>query len=340
MYIVRHLATQNKIMSESESLQLVIPPHLAGQRLDQALAELVPDYSRSRLQQWIKNGRVLVNGEKIRPRDKLRGNEKVSIEVEHEPQTSWQAEDVPIDIVYEDEAIIIINKPAGLVVHPGTGNQSGTLVNGLLHHDPKLIEVPRSGIVHRIDKDTTGLLVVARTMAAHTQLVERLQVHDVKREYEAIAIGAMTAGGTIDEPMGRHPSQRTRMAVVVNGGKSAVTHYRVMQRFRAHTHIQVNLETGRTHQIRVHMAHVRHPLVGDPVYGGRLRLPPKSSDDLIASLRAFSRQALHAARLGFVHPLTKQEVEWSAPLPEDMQALLKVLKQETREHEDEFDDYS
>jgi len=327
-------------MSESELLQLVIPPHLAGQRLDQALAELVPDYSRSRLQQWIKDGRIKVDGEISRPREKLRGNEQISIDVEHEPQTSWEAEELPIDIVYEDEAIIIINKPAGLVVHPGTGNNSGTLVNGLLHHDAKLIEVPRSGIVHRLDKDTTGLLVVARTMAAHTQLVERLQVHDVKREYEAVAIGTMTAGGTVDEPMGRHPTQRTRMAVLVSGGKTAVTHYRIKERFRAHTHVQVNLETGRTHQIRVHMAHIRHPLVGDPAYGGRLRLPPKSSDELIDSLRTFPRQALHAARLGFVHPLTQQEVEWSAPLPEDMQRLLQVLKEDTRHHQDEYDDYS
>ncbi len=326
-------------MSESESLQLVIPPHLAGQRLDQALAELVPDYSRSRLQQWIKSGRITVNGEKLRPRDKLRGNEVVLIEVEHEPQTSWQAENVPIDIVYEDEAIIIINKPAGLVVHPGTGNQSGTLVNGLLYHDEKLIEVPRSGIVHRLDKDTTGLLVVARTMAAHTQLVEHLQARDVKREYEAIAIGTMTAGGTVDEPMGRHPTQRTRMAVLVSGGKTAITHYRVKQRFRAHTHIQVNLETGRTHQIRVHMAHIRHPLVGDQVYGGRLRLPPKSSEALIDSLRSFPRQALHAARLGFVHPLTQEEMEWSVPLPQDMQNLLQVLKQDNQHYQEEYDDY-
>jgi len=339
VYIVRHLAKQNKMMSESETLQVVIPPHLAGQRLDQALAELLPDYSRSRLQQWIKSGRVTINGEQWRPRDKLRGNEKILVEVEHEPQTSWQAEDVPIDIVYEDEAIIIINKPAGLVVHPGTGNQSGTLVNGLLHHDEKLIEVPRSGIVHRLDKDTTGLLVVARTMAAHTQLVDRLQARDVKREYEAIVNGTMTAGGTVDEPMGRHPTQRTRMAVLVSGGRMAVTHYRVKQRYRAHTHLQVNLETGRTHQIRVHMTHIRHPIVGDPTYGGRLRLPPKSGDELISCLRGFSRQALHAARLGFVHPSTGEEVEWSAPLPEDMQGLLKVLAKDQLQFQDEYDDY-
>jgi len=338
VYIVRHLAAQNKMMSESESLQLVIPPHLAGQRLDQALAELVPDYSRSRLQQWIKDGRVTLNGEKCRPRDKLRGNEQVLIVVEHVPQTNWQAEDVPIDIVYEDEAIIIINKQADLVVHPGTGNQSGTLVNGLLHHDEKLIEVPRSGIVHRLDKDTTGLLVVARTMAAHTKLVERLQARDVKREYEAIVTGTMTAGGTVDEPMGRHPTQRTRMAVLVNGGKAAITHYRVKQHFRAHTHLQVNLETGRTHQIRVHMAHIRHPIVGDPTYGGRLRLPPKSSEALIDCLRTFPRQALHAARLGFVHPISGEQVEWAAPLPKDMQALLQTLKDDNREYQEAFND--
>ena len=339
MYIVRHLARQDKTMSESEILQLVIPPHLAGQRLDQALAELLPDYSRARLQQWIKAGRVTLSGQNCRPRDKLRGNESVEVRIEHEAQTSWQAEDVPIDIVYEDEAVIIINKPAGLVVHPGTGNHSGTLVNGLLHHDEKLIEVPRAGIVHRLDKDTTGLLVVARTLAAHTQLVERLQARDVKREYETVVNGVMTAGGTVDEPMGRHPVHRTRMGVLVSGGKPAITHYRVKQRFRAHTHLQVNLETGRTHQIRVHMAHIRHAIVGDPVYGGRLRLPPKSSEALIEILRGFSRQALHAARLGFVHPLTNQAVEWSVPLPMDMQELLCELKVDTQQHQDEYDAY-
>jgi len=327
------------MMSESEILQLVIPPHLAGQRLDQALAELIPDYSRARLQQWIKAGKVTINGNSCRPRDKLRGSESIEVQIEHEPQTAWQAEDVPIDIVYEDEAVIIINKPAGLVVHPGTGNHTGTLVNGLLHHDEKLIEVPRAGIVHRLDKDTTGLLVVARTLAAHTQLVERLQARDVKREYETVVIGTMTAGGTVDEPMGRHPVHRTRMGVLVSGGKTAITHYRVKQRFRAHTHLQVNLETGRTHQIRVHMAHIRHPIVGDGVYGGRLRLPPKSSDTLVETLRGFSRQALHAARLGFVHPLSNEPVEWTAPLPEDMQELLRALKDDAQQHQDEFDDY-
>jgi len=327
------------MMSESEVLQLVIPAHLASHRLDQALAELLPDYSRARLQQWIKAGRVTLNGDLCRPRDKLRGNEKVEVRVEHEAQTNWIAEDVPIEVVYEDEAVIIVNKPAGLVVHPGTGNNSGTLVNGLLHHDAKLIEVPRAGIVHRLDKDTTGLLVVARTLAAHTQLVERLQARDVKREYETIVNGTMTAGGTIDEPMGRHPVHRTRMGVLVSGGKPAVTHYRVKRRFRAHTHLQVNLETGRTHQIRVHMAHIRHSIVGDPVYGGRLRLPPKSGETLIETLRGFPRQALHAAKLGFVHPLTAKPVEWSVPLPDDMQHLLRVLADDDRHHQDEYNDY-
>jgi len=339
VYIVRHLARQDKTMSESESLQIVIPPHLAGQRLDQALAELVPDYSRARLQQWIKAGRVTLNGANCRPRDKLRGNEQVLIEIEHEPQTDWQAEDVPINIVYEDEAIIIINKPAGMVVHPATGNQSGTLVNGLLFHDERLIEVPRSGIIHRLDKDTTGLLVVARTLAAHTQLVERLQAREVKREYEAVVTGVMTAGGTVDAPMGRHPVNRKRMAVVVSGGKMAITHYRVKQRYRAHTHIKVRLETGRTHQIRVHMAHIRHPIIGDATYGGRLRLPPKCTEALANSLRSFPRQALHAARLGFIHPLSGEPVEWSAEVPGDMQELLRVLEEDSRQAGDEYDDF-
>ena len=332
---MRHLAEQDKMMSDSQSLQLEIPPHLAGHRLDQALAELLSDYSRARLQDWIKAGKVQVDGKDCRPRDKLRGGEHVAVQVEPEVEVTWEAEDIPLDIIYEDESVIVVNKPAGMVVHPGVGNYSGTLVNALLHHDPGLEEVPRAGIIHRLDKDTSGLLVVARTLQAHHSLIKQLQARTVKREYEAVVFGVMTAGGTVEADMGRHPVHRTRMAVVVRGGKEAITHYRVLERYRAHTHIRVRLETGRTHQIRVHMAHIRFPIVGDPVYGGRLRLPVQSSEVFAETLRTFNRQALHAAQLGFDHPKTGEPVEWAAPLPEDMQHLLEVLADDLAEHADD-----
>ncbi|MDT8404588.1 23S rRNA pseudouridine(1911/1915/1917) synthase RluD [Sulfuriflexus sp.] len=321
-------------MSDPQPLQFEIPPHLAGQRLDQALAELLPDYSRARLQLWIKAGKVQIDGETRRPRDKLRGGEQVAVQAENEAQVTWEAEDIPLDIVYEDESIMVINKPAGMVVHPATGNYTGTLVNALLHHDASLKDVPRAGIIHRLDKDTSGLLVVARTLVAHNSLIKQLQARTVKREYEAVVTGLMTAGGTVKAAMGRHPVHRTRMAVLTRGGKEAVTHYRVLERYRAHTHIRVRLETGRTHQIRVHMAHIRYPLVGDPVYGGRLRLPPQSSEVLTETLRHFNRQALHAAQLGFDHPQNGQPVEWTAPLPADMRNLLAVLAEDLAEHAD------
>ena len=232
---------------------------------------------------------------------------------------------MPLEILYEDSALIVLNKPPGLVVHPGAGNREGTLVNALLHHAPELANVPRAGVVHRLDKDTSGLLVVARTLAAHTHLVAQLQARTVKREYFAIVAGVMTAGGTIEAPVGRHPSERTRMAVVV-GGREAVTHYRVLERFRGHTYVRVNLETGRTHQIRVHMAHLHYPLVGDPTYGGRLRLPADSSSTLREALRHFKRQALHAGVLGLIHPESGAALQWDAPLPADMQQLLEALR--------------
>lgn len=332
---MRHLAEQDKTMSDSQSLELKIPPHLAGQRLDQALAELLPDYSRARLQGWIKAGKVQIDGKDCRPREKLHGGEHVTVLAEHEVQVTWEAEAIPLDIVYEDESVIIVNKPAGLVVHPGVGNYSGTLVNALLHHDASLEQIPRAGTIHRLDKDTSGLLVVARTLAAHHSLIKQLQARTVKREYEAVVTGVMTAGGTVEAEMGRHPTLRTRMAVVTHGGKEATTHYRVLERFRAHTHIRVRLETGRTHQIRVHMAHIRFPLVGDPVYGGRLRLPPQSSPAFIEALRGFHRQALHAAQLGFDHPQTGEPVEWAVPLPLDMRRLLGVLSDDLTEHLDD-----
>lgn len=319
-------------MSNTENIELTIPAEMAGRRLDQALAELLPDYSRARLQQWIKDGKVQVDNAALRAKDKLHGGEQVRLEAEFEQQVEWQAESMPLDIVYEDEAILVINKPAGLVVHPGTGNRAGTLVNALLHYAPELEQVARGGIIHRLDKDTSGLLVVARTPVAQKYLVELLQARDMHREYEAITTGVLTAGGKVDAPIDRHPKQRTRMAVVP-GGKDAVTHYRVIERFRAHTHVRCMLETGRTHQIRVHLAHIRYPLLGDPLYGGRLKLPPQASDEFISLLRSFRRQALHAARLELAHPISGEAMSWTAELPADMQHVLEVLKRDHKSHD-------
>ena len=312
-------------MTDIQILHGEIPPSCAGMRLDQALAQLFDGYSRSRLSQWLKAGQVRVNGQQLRGRDKVWGGEQVEIHAELEEQTAWQAEAIALQIVYEDEQLLVINKPAGLVVHPATGNPAGTLVNALLHHDASLNTIPRAGVVHRIDKDTSGLLVVARTLTAQKSLVEQFQAHSLLREYQAVVTGVLTAGGTVDAPVGRHPVQRKRMAVIPNG-KPAVTHYRVMERFRAHSWIRCRLETGRTHQIRVHMAHIHHPLVGDPVYGGRLRLPKGCSETLTETLRHFRRQALHAGRLGLVHPTSGETLEWNAALPADMETLLDSLR--------------
>jgi len=306
-------------------LTATIPDSMAGQRLDQVLAQLFSDYSRARLQQWIRDDGVRVDGVIPRPRDRVTGGEQVEICAQLEAQGEWQAESIPLDIVYVDEHLLVINKPAGLVVHPAAGNRDGTLVNALLHYDPELARVPRAGVVHRLDKDTSGLLVIARTLSCHKALIEMMQRREVHREYQAIVQGVMTAGNTIDAPIGRHPQQRTKMAVVKNG-RPAVTHYRVLERFRAHTHVQVQLETGRTHQIRVHMAYIRYPLVGDPVYGGRLRIPAGCSEALYEQLHTFRRQALHAARLELLHPVTGEDMTWLAPLPADMQLLLEVLR--------------
>lgn len=301
-----------------------VPEELAGMRLDQCLAEMFPDYSRSKLQTWIKAGRVLVDGEQRKGRDKLDGGEEIELDAEAEPVLECEAEDIPLDIIYEDDSLLIVNKPAGLVVHPAVGNWQGTLVNALLHHAPSLESLPRAGIVHRIDKDTSGLLMVAKTLKAHNSLVEQLQERTINREYLALVKGWMTAGGTVDEPIGRHPVDRKRNAVR-RDGKEAVTHYRLEQRFKRHTLIRVKLETGRTHQIRVHMAHINYPLVGDPVYGGRFQMPAECSPELAEALRNFKRQALHAAKLGLDHPETGEYCEWEQAMPEDMQNLIKLL---------------
>jgi 23S rRNA pseudouridine1911/1915/1917 synthase len=305
-----------------------IPPELAGQRLDQILVRLLPDYSRSRLQEWVRAGRVTVDGAQTAPSVRLRGGEQVAVSPGEAPaEGGTVAEAIALDIVHEDADLLVVNKPAGLVVHPGAGNPAGTLMNALLHHDPALVEVPRAGIVHRLDKDTTGLLLVARTLPAHKQLVERLAERAIHREYLALVQGALISGGTVDEPIGRHRSDRTRMAVTA-GGREAVTHYRIAQRFRRHTLLRVLLETGRTHQIRVHLASIGHAVVGDPTYG-RLRLPQGASPQLVAALSAFRRQALHAGRLELSHPRDGRLLELEAPLPADFAALLAVLEQDT-----------
>ncbi|NNF40707.1 MAG: 23S rRNA pseudouridine(1911/1915/1917) synthase RluD [Woeseiaceae bacterium] len=306
-----------------------IPDELAGLRLDQALARMFPEYSRSRLKEWLLSGAITVNGGARRPRDAVEGGERIEMQVQAETLVRDKPEPILLDVVFEDEQLLVINKPAGLVVHPGAGNPTGTLMNGLLHHAPELEEVPRAGIIHRIDKDTSGLLLVAKTLQAHTILVRRLADRDVSRQYLAICRGVLTGGGTINEPLGRHPVDRKRMSVQQNG-KSAITHYTVIERFRAFTYVDVKLETGRTHQIRVHFAHRRHALVGDPVYGGRLALPSGASQDLVEALRRFKRQALHAARLSLAHPVHDETVEFSVPPPADFQHLLDVLREDTR----------
>ncbi len=306
------------------NIQEIVPYEMAGMRLDQVLAELFSEYSRSKLQTWIKSGRVQVNGQTLKAKDKLEGGEQINLDAEAEVVITSEPENIPLDIVYEDDSLLVVNKPAGLVVHPAVGNWHGTLVNALLHHEPTLETLPRAGIVHRIDKDTSGLLMIAKTLQAHNSLTGQLQEREIHREYLAIARGRMTAGGTVDEPIGRHPSDRKRY-VVRESGKFAVTHYRVAQRFTRHTLVQVKLETGRTHQIRVHLAHIRFPLVGDQVYGGRFQMPPDCSERLEKALRGFKRQALHAAKLGLQHPVTDEYMEWVQPMPADMQELLEAL---------------
>jgi 23S rRNA pseudouridine1911/1915/1917 synthase len=310
----------------SEALQTrPIPAELAGLRLDQALAQMFPEYSRSRLKEWLLAGAITLDGGLKRPRDAVAGGEIVSLLPQAEPSVRAEPEAIALNIVFEDETLLVVNKPAGLVVHPGAGNPAGTLMNGLLHHVPSLELVPRAGIIHRIDKQTSGLLLVAKTVQAHTALVRLLADREISRTYLAVCNGVLTGGGTINEPIARHPVDRIRMSVQQNG-KPAVTHYTVIERFRAFTYVRVKLETGRTHQIRVHFAHRRHALVGDPVYGGRLALPAGASETLIALLRRFKRQALHAARLAFVHPVTGEALEFEAPPPADFQELIAVLR--------------
>jgi len=305
--------------------QAMVPDTLSGQRLDQVAAKLFPDYSRARLQSWIKASQLLVNGESMRPKDKVYQEDLLAIDSELVAEESWVAEALPLKVVYQDDALIVIDKPSGSVVHPAAGHRSGTLLNGLLHQFPELQYVPRAGIVHRLDKDTTGLMVVARTLTAHKDLVAQLSDRSVSREYEAVVVNVMTGGGTVNAPLGRNPTNRKKRAVREDG-QEAITHYKVIQRFRAHTHIKVRLETGRTHQIRVHMSHIHYPIVGDALYGGRLRVPKACSEELVMALRNFPRQALHARSLTLRHPISRENIGWSSELPADMQHLIQALE--------------
>ena len=313
-----------------ELQEATVPLELAGRRFDQALAEMFPEYSRSRLAEWIKAGDALLDGQPVRPRDPVRGGEAVAVNLRTRVETHSEAEAIALDVRYQDADVLVIDKPAGLVVHPGAGNPRGTMVNALLHLDPTLAELPRAGIVHRLDKDTSGLMVVARSLRAHSSLIEQLSGREVHRQYLAVVVGPMIAGGTVDAPIGRHPTDRIRQAVVKEGqGKQAVTHYRVRERFRAHTLVECRLETGRTHQIRVHMAFAKHPLIGDPLYGGSFKLPKAATPELVEALRGFRRQALHAEKLSFRHPVSGEAVTTESPMPDDMQALLSALRADT-----------
>ena len=314
-------------MIDKLQLEAVITDELSGKRLDQALAIIFSEHSRSRLQHWIKSGTVLVNDRVLRQRDQVHSGDRISINAELPIDASCDAEEIPLTIIYEDEELIILNKPAGMVVHPGAGNREHTLLNALLHYDPDLNRLPRAGIVQRLDKDTTGIMVVARTAESHTYLVRQLKSRKIKREYMALITGVMTAGGKIDQPIGRHPVHRTRMAVVEKG-KPAITHYRIIKKYPAHTLIRVQLETGRTHQIRVHMAYIHYPIAGDPVYGRPGNSPRGTSDIICKAVMALRRQSLHACSLGLTHRVTGESCSWEAPLADDFQSLLQLLDNE------------
>ncbi len=297
----------------------------AGRRLDQVAAELLSDFSRSRLKIWIQDGYLTLSGRQADPKTRVSEGDELNLDVHLEPVIPVQPENIALDVVHEDAACLVLNKPAGLVVHPGAGNPSGTMQNALLHWDPNLAAIPRAGIVHRLDKETSGLLVVARTLDAHKTLVKELEQRHIERIYEGVCQRVLTGGGEIDEPIGRHPKDRLRMAVV-QGARPALTKYRLLERFRAHTHVRIQLKTGRTHQIRVHFAHIRAPLVGDPLYGGRPLLPAAPDQRLKNQLQQFPRQALHASRLSFKHPFSAEKLTFECPIPKDINKLLHGLR--------------
>lgn len=320
------------MMTDTQSAdfrQIQVPASAAGRRFDAVLAELFPEFSRSRLADWVKSGDVLLDGKTARPRDLLHGGETIRLHAQLGVETEAKPQDIPLDVLYQDEHLFIINKPAGLVVHPGAGNPDGTLVNALLYRDPALAVLNRAGIVHRLDKDTSGVMVVARSLPAQTRLVEMLAARQVHRQYIAVVLGSMVAGGTADFPIDRHPRDRLKMCVREDG-REAITHYRLRERFRAHTALECRLETGRTHQIRVHMQQIKHPIIGDPLYGSALKLPKAASDELVAQLRGFKRQALHAEVLEFAHPISGEPLRAEAPIPDDMRTLLRALREDTR----------
>jgi len=309
-----------------EKLKILIPERMTGERIDAAIARMLPEYSRSKISTWIKSGDVVINQQTFKPKEKSKGDEIVEVTLKKSENIRWIAEDIPLEVVFEDDDIIIINKPVGLVTHPGAGNWKGTLANGLLAYDSELFKLDRAGIVHRLDKNTSGLMVVARSEKAQKNLVEQLQTHTVSREYSAIVYGHMISGGSVDEPIGRDSRDRIKQAVT-ESGKHALTHYRVIDRFAHHTHVKAILETGRTHQIRVHLSHIGYPLIGDPMYGGKIRFPKKADEALKDALKGFKRQALHAKKLTIVHPISGETMSWKAPLPDDMLALLDVLSE-------------
>lgn len=328
-------------MTQPKIKTFLIPEHLGGQRLDLALQKMFPEHSRSRLQAWIKEGLVKLNGESTVAKTKVWGGERVEMDPPPNIQeNAFEPENIPLDIIYEDEFLLVVNKPAGLVVHPAAGNWGGTLLNALLFHDAKLADIPRCGIVHRLDKDTSGLLVVAKTLEAQTSLVRQLQARTVKREYRAIVWGQMWRNGTVDQPIGRHPHARTKMAVLKTG-KPAVTHYEILERFGTNTYVRCRLETGRTHQIRVHMQHLKAPLVGDPLYGIGNIVPHKMMGQaLYEAVSCFNRQALHAIKLGLQHPQTKELMEWQIELADDMKQLLEIMRTEEMPAVDTAMDFS
>ena len=309
-----------------EKLKILIPERMTGERIDAAIARMLPEYSRSKISTWIKSGDVVINQQTFKPKEKSKGDEIVEVTLKKSENIRWIAEDIPLEVVFEDDDIIIINKPVGLVTHPGAGNWKGTLANGLLAYDSELFKLDRAGIVHRLDKNTSGLMVVARSEKAQKNLVEQLQTHTVSREYSAIVYGHMISGGSVDEPIGRDSRDRIKQAVT-DSGKHALTHYRVIDRFAHHTHVKAILETGRTHQIRVHLSHIGYSLIGDSMYGGKIRFPKKAVEELKDALKGFNRQALHAKKLTITHPISGETMSWKAPLPDDMIALLDVLSE-------------